>query len=139
MKRAIREGHEVVRHEEFLGNVMGKCNAELLDLYLDANPAVVDRWPGGYPRSVALVRKLLARGLDPNRPDWLGRTLLHACAENGDRTIAGLFLTPAPTSTPEASSSMRRRWPRQFDTSRGAKKKIGQPWPSAGAGWLSTS
>ena len=54
MKQAIREGHEVVRHEEFLGNVLGKRNAELLDLYLDSDPAVVDRWPGGtYPRSAA--------------------------------------------------------------------------------------
>jgi ankyrin repeat protein len=35
---------------------------------------------------------LLARGLDPNRPDWLGKTFLHACAENGDRSVAGVFL-----------------------------------------------
>jgi ankyrin repeat protein len=34
----------------------------------------------------------LARGLDPNRPDWLGKTFLHACAENGDRSGAAVFL-----------------------------------------------
>ena len=39
-----------------------------------------------------MVRRLLARGLDPNRPDWLGKTFLHACAENGDRSVAAVFL-----------------------------------------------
>ncbi len=93
MKRAIREGHEVIRHEEFLGNLMGKRNSELLDLYLDSDPTVSDRWDGvTYPRSPAMVRRLLARGLDPNRPDWLGKTFLHACAENGDRSVAQVFL-----------------------------------------------
>jgi ankyrin repeat protein len=127
MKRAIKEGHEVVRHEEFLGNVLGKCNAELLDLYLDSNPAIVDQWPGGYPRSAALVRKLLARGVDPNRPDWLGRTFLHACAENGNRTIAGLFLDAGADinarnlefhETPLAAAVRYEPWCRNEDRSK---------------------
>jgi ankyrin repeat protein len=42
--------------------------------------------------SAALVRKLLARGLDPNRPDWLGKTFLHACAARGDRSVAAVLL-----------------------------------------------
>src|SRR5262245_26911750 len=96
MKQAVRAGHEVVRHVEFLGNVMRKGNAELLELYLDSDPTAVKRmncWSGViYPRSPALVRRLLARGLDPNRPDWLGKTFLHACAENGDRSVAAVFL-----------------------------------------------
>jgi ankyrin repeat protein len=93
MKHAIRQGHEVIRHGEFLDNLMRKRNIELLDLYLDSDPAVPDRWEGvTYPRSPAMVRRLLARGLDPNRPDWLGKTFLHACAENGDRSVAQVFL-----------------------------------------------
>jgi len=96
MKQAIRDGHEVVRHEEFLANVIAKRDPELLDLYLDSDPTVPDRmqlWSGvTYPRSPALVRRLLDRGLDPNRPDWLGKTFLHACAENADRTVAAVFL-----------------------------------------------
>jgi ankyrin repeat protein len=96
MKQAIRDGHEVVRHEEFLGNVLRTRNAALLDLYLDSDATVVQRMDlhSGitYPRSSTLVRKLLARGLDPNRTDWLGKTFLHACAENGDRSVAALFL-----------------------------------------------
>ena len=132
MKRAIREDHDVVRHEEFLGNVLGKCNAELLDLYLDANPAVVDRWPGGYPRSVALVRKLLARGLDPNRTDWLGKTLLHACAENGDRNIAGLLLDAGADinargleyhETPLAAAVRYQPWCKEEDRSTLAQRR----------------
>jgi ankyrin repeat protein len=96
MKQAIRDGHEVVGHAEFLGNVMRKRDAELLDLYLDSDPTIparMDFWSGiVYPRSSALVGKLLARGLDPNRPDWLGKTFLHACAEKGDRSVATVFL-----------------------------------------------
>lgn len=34
MKQAIRRGHEVIKHEEFLARVMGKRDGELLDLYL---------------------------------------------------------------------------------------------------------
>ena len=94
MKQAIRDGHEVTRHPEFLGNMMGKRNAKLFDLYLDSDPAVIDRMGDelAYPWSAALVRKLLARGLDPNRPDWLGKTFLHACAASGNRSVAAVFL-----------------------------------------------
>jgi ankyrin repeat protein len=96
LKQAIRDGHEVVRHEEFLGNVMAKADRQLLELYLDSDPTVVDRMQlggsGDYPRSAALVRMLLERGLDPNRPDWSGKTMLHACAANGDRDVAAVLL-----------------------------------------------
>jgi ankyrin repeat protein len=44
------------------------------------------------PRSPALVRKLLARGLDPNQTDWLGKTFLHECAARGDRSVAAVLL-----------------------------------------------
>jgi ankyrin repeat protein len=94
MKQAIRDGHEVTRHPEFLGNMMWKRNAELFDLYLDSDPAVIDRMGDelAYPWSAALVRKLLTRGLDPNRPDWLGKTFLHVCAASGNRSVAAVFL-----------------------------------------------
>jgi ankyrin repeat protein len=94
MKQAIRDRHEVTRHPEFLGNLMAKRNAELLDLYLDSDPTGVDRMGDelACPWSAALVRKLLARGLDANRPDWLGKTFLHVCAARGDRSIAAVFL-----------------------------------------------
>jgi ankyrin repeat protein len=96
LKQAIHAGHEVVRHDEFLGNIMGTRNVELLELYLDSDPTVLKRINGGcgtiYPGSSALVHRLLARGLDPNRPDWLGKTWLHACAECADRSVAKVLL-----------------------------------------------
>jgi ankyrin repeat protein len=96
MKQAIRGGHPVIRHEEFFGNVLRKRDPELLELYLDSNPGVSRRMSfsdgAAYPGSPALLARLLARGLDPNRPDWLGKTFLHACAENGDRSSVALLL-----------------------------------------------
>jgi ankyrin repeat protein len=96
LKQAILDRHEVVRHEEFLSCVMGKRDPKLLDLYLELDPTAVQRIDAGtagpYLRSPALVRHLLARGMDPNRPDWLGKTFLHTCAETGARSAAAIFL-----------------------------------------------
>jgi ankyrin repeat protein len=94
MKQAIRDGHEVTHHPEFLANLMAKRSVKLVDLYLDSDPTGVDRMADelAFPWSAGLVRRLLARGLDPNRPDWLGKTFLHACAARGDRSIAAVFL-----------------------------------------------
>jgi ankyrin repeat protein len=94
MKQAIRDGHEVTRHSEFLGNLMAQRKAKLLDLYLDADPTRLDRLAEELtlPWSTSVARTLLARGLDPNRPDWLGKTFLHVCARCGDCNIAAVFL-----------------------------------------------
>jgi ankyrin repeat protein len=153
MKQAIRDGHEVTRHSEFLGNMMGKRNAELFELYLDSDPAAVERMGDelAYPWSAALVRKLLARGLDANRPDWLGRTFLHACAARGDRSIAAIFLgaganinargiefneTPLATAVrsglgnQEPKLAQRRRRMVEFLLKRGAAANLAddEPW-----------
>ena len=60
MKQAIHDRHEVIRHAEFLGNLMAKRNAELLEPYLDSDPTFVDRMADelAYPWSAALVRRL---------------------------------------------------------------------------------
>ena len=96
LKQAIRDGHEVVHHDEFCGNVVRTRDLKLLDLYLDSEPTALDSldFAGivAWPRSSALVRKLLARGLDPNRTDWLGKSLLHSCAEIGDQRVAAVLL-----------------------------------------------
>jgi ankyrin repeat protein len=127
MKRAIRDGHEVARHCEFLGNLLAQRNAKLLDLYLDSVPAAVERIADelACPWSAAQVRKLLARGLDPNRPDWLGKTFLHACAANGNRSTAAVFLEAGAdinargiefNETPLAAAV--RSWPGSTDKDR---------------------
>jgi ankyrin repeat protein len=133
MKRAIREGQQVIRHEEFLGNLVEKRNGELLDLYLDSDPGALDHWSGvTYPRSPALVRKLLARGLDPNRADWLGKTFLHACAGNGDRSVAAVFLDAGADinaralefhETPLAAAVRYEPWCRNDDRSKLVQSK----------------
>jgi ankyrin repeat protein len=153
MQQAIRDGHEVTRHPEFLGNLMAKRNAKLLDLYLDSDPTGVDRMADelAFPWSAALARRLLARGLDPNRPDWLGRTILHACAARGDRAIAAVFLdagadinargiefheTPLATavraglSSEEAELAERRRQMVELLLERGAATNLpdDEPW-----------
>jgi ankyrin repeat protein len=157
LKQAVRTGHEAIHHGEFLGTVMQQRDAELLDLCLDADPTVVKRmncWGGViYPRSAALVRRLLARGLDPNGSDWLGKTYLHACAENGDRPVAAVFLdagadinarglefneTPLAAAVRSASArggkeaglSLRRRRMVEFLLKRGAATHLpdDEPW-----------
>ena len=84
------------RDDEFLDNLIAKGDARLLDLYLDADPNVAELMSSGwgitYPKSPGLVRRLLERGLDSNQTDWLGKTFLHACAENGDQSVAAVFL-----------------------------------------------
>ena len=93
MKRAIRKHHQVIGHEEFLRCVLAKRDEGLLDLYLDSDPTVPMRvWSGAYPKLPGSIRRLLARGLDPNSPDWLGRTFLHFCAVQGDQSIAAVFV-----------------------------------------------
>jgi ankyrin repeat protein len=153
MMRAIRDGHEVTRHPEFLGNLMAQRNVKLLDLYLDADPTGVDHMADGLaiPWSAQLARRLLARGLDPNRTDWLGKTFLHACAATGDRSVAAVFLdagadinargiefneTPLATAvrsglgSQEPELAERRRAMVEFLLERGARANLpdDEPW-----------
>jgi ankyrin repeat protein len=136
MKQAIREGRTVIRGGDFFGHLLGKRNLELLNLYLDSCPAAAKRiagWSGvGYPRSTALVKRLLACGLDPNRPDWLGKTFLHACAENGDRSIAAVFLDAGADinardvefhATPLAAAVRYEPWCRTADRTKLPERK----------------
>lgn len=96
LKQAIREGYEVVDHDEFLSNVISKHDRELLELYLGSDPKILEQIDVGSgiidQKPLAFVRSLSARGLDPNRTDWFGRTFLHACAENCDRSLAAILL-----------------------------------------------
>src|SRR5262249_7640945 len=43
LKQAIRDGHEVIPPEEFLGYIVEKRDAGLLDLYLESAPTVPAR------------------------------------------------------------------------------------------------
>ncbi|MBS0264834.1 MAG: ankyrin repeat domain-containing protein [Planctomycetes bacterium] len=94
-RRALRNDSPVTRDEEFVDHLLANSGPKTWELYLDSRPGVTDRlenWSGAHVSSPALLRRLLARGLNPNRPNWLGRTNLHACAENGDRAGAAILL-----------------------------------------------
>lgn len=98
LKRAVREQHQVVNHDEFLGNVMAKNNRELIELFVEMNPSALKNmhhWGGHVlPRSPRLVRRLIDLGLDVKQTDWMGSTFLHAAARefnvsNAEALLAG--------------------------------------------------
>ena len=47
---------------------------------------------GGELPTLELLAKLLDHGLDPNRPNWIGRTFLHVAAEKGSIEVAEALL-----------------------------------------------
>ncbi|NKB65936.1 MAG: sigma-70 family RNA polymerase sigma factor [Candidatus Latescibacteria bacterium] len=82
---------------EFIHELLAHDDAELYDLFLhkyaDHVAAIVptDIWGGNLPGR-PLIEKLLDGGMDPGRPNWIGRTFLHLCAEKGARDVAQLLL-----------------------------------------------
>ena len=88
LKQSIRNGSPAVHHDEFLRCAMQNCDAELLDLLLSSNLAVIDRLETGDElcglKDPMLIRKLLERGLDPTRRNYRGQTLAEVCRENGN-------------------------------------------------------
>jgi ankyrin repeat protein len=72
----------------------------MLDLILQHHPdALTVRkidsnawWDNQVPKDPAFVRRLLEYGLDPNRRNWLGITMLHRCANQGRPDIAAILL-----------------------------------------------
>jgi ankyrin repeat protein len=49
-------------------------------------------WSHAVPKSPDSARFLFAHGLDPNRRNWLGITMLHRCAARGVADIAEVFV-----------------------------------------------
>ena len=98
LERAVREGGAVVSHPQFLHELMGRNNAELIGVFLETTPNVrdlfrlTDIWGGNYPSDPDTIRTLASHGLDLCRANWIGRTFLHGCAEKGDVEAARVFL-----------------------------------------------
>ena len=95
LKQAIRGGSTVVQHDEFLRCVMQNCDEQLLELLLNSDQTVIARLEVSDEltclRDPALVEKLLACGLDPARPDWLGKTLIETCPPERKRFTSTPF------------------------------------------------
>ncbi|HEY2980746.1 MAG TPA: ankyrin repeat domain-containing protein [Anaerolineales bacterium] len=74
-------------------------NPQIMELILRYQPDILKRtpdptpwWSLGTPKTPEFARWLMERGLDPNRRNWLGITLLHRCAARGDIEMAQVCL-----------------------------------------------
>ena len=72
---------------------------DVMELILRYQPDILKRtpdptpwWSLATPGDPEYARRLMERGLDPNRPNWLGITLLHRCAAKGDIGLADVCL-----------------------------------------------
>jgi ankyrin repeat protein len=72
---------------------------EMMKLILKHQPDILRQspdptpwWSLATPKSPEYARWLMERGLDPNRRNWLGITLLHRCAAKGEFEIAQVCL-----------------------------------------------
>jgi ankyrin repeat protein len=68
---------------------------ELMELIFRYQPDILARtpdpqawWSNATPKNPEYARALFKRGLDPNRRNWLGITMLHRCAAKGDIEMA---------------------------------------------------
>ena len=145
-----RRGADLDDDNGFLHDFLGHDDEELYDLFIEKygervpRIAPTDIWGGNLP-PVHLLRKLLDKGLDPNRPNWIGRTFLHLAAEKGSVEVAGLLLeegadleavelehggTPLAAAARKGEAGMV-----EFLLERGADpaKPEGAPWATARA------
>jgi ankyrin repeat protein len=74
-------------------------NPQMAELILRYQPDLLKRpsdptpwWSLATPKTPEFGRWLMQRGLDPNRRNWLGITLLHRCAAKGDIDMAQVCL-----------------------------------------------
>ncbi len=113
-------------------------HAEFVQLLLRYQPELPKHVTVSRPREMAEL--LFARGMDPNRPNWVGKTPLHHFAGRGDVDSAALFLDHGADinardaeerSTPLAVAARNGRLEMVgFLLSRGAKPRLPDdpPW-----------
>src|SRR5262245_45054602 len=71
-----------------LTELMLRYQPDLLKKIPDPTPW----WSMATPKAPQFARWLIERGMDPNRRNWLGITMLHRCAAKGDIEMASVFL-----------------------------------------------
>ncbi len=93
LAEALRNGGAIIREPWFAEEVLARNDIGLARTLLDVDPEVPHRLTGGRLRlgdpdmtisESEVLRLLLDRGFDPNRPGWLGQTALHHYAGRGE-------------------------------------------------------
>ena len=97
MKQALLSGYPAAGDWFFMASLLNAKDTDLHDLFLERwGHAVADLVPGdvwgGEVPSPDLLSKLLEAGLDPDRPNWIGRTFLHVAAGKGAVEAAAALL-----------------------------------------------
>ncbi|MBI1924736.1 sigma-70 family RNA polymerase sigma factor [Candidatus Poribacteria bacterium] len=91
-----RNDQQVIEHEEFMRCVIG--TDDVIRVMVETHPELVARmndgvlWSNTHPKSRSTIQLLMEHGFDPNKPDWVGKTFLHACAEKGNVETVTAFL-----------------------------------------------
>lgn len=86
--------------KRILDHAISKEQQPMIDIVVRYQPDALKQltydgnawWDNGIPKKPAFLRRLLEYGLDPNRRNWLGITLLHRCAHHGNTAIAAVLL-----------------------------------------------
>lgn len=97
LKEVLRNDALPQNNLEFFHEILGKEDVELTDLFLAnhghlvARMSPTDIWGGNIPPS-NIIQKLIDHGLDIHKPNWIGRTFLHVCANKGRIDTANVLL-----------------------------------------------
>ncbi len=97
LKVAILNNDPAIQDNQFIHEVLGKEDPELIDLFLAKYGHIIpkmsptDIWGGNVPPG-NIIQKMIDHGLDINRPNWIGRTFLHVCAGKGQMDTAAVLL-----------------------------------------------
>jgi ankyrin repeat protein len=96
LKEKLR-GESEALSDDFFHHVLAQDDPEIFDLFVeycgDRLPtlAPTDVYGGNVPPPDQM-QKLINHGIDPNRPNWIGRTFLHSCARKGAIDSASVLL-----------------------------------------------
>jgi ankyrin repeat protein len=83
-----------------LDHAISKEQQPMLDVLMRYHPDALKQkqadsnawWDNHIPKDPAFVRSVMEHGLNPNRRNWLGITMLHRCANQGNTDIAAVLL-----------------------------------------------
>ena len=94
IRQLLADANPSIPRDEILARILELNRQELFDLYIETTTASAPVMLSSDTSHLRpeTAKELLAKGLDPNSPDWLGKTFLHSAAERADRDLAEVFL-----------------------------------------------